>query len=179
LTVIVVLTAVVGAGVFLYAKLVAYRQAGEMRARLAQAEWVRAGAHFARAQRELGEGEASKVQRRTELLRASELVLDSSRSMSSMIANQLVDLVRLRLGLDRTRPARPDAQRCHAALRMAAGFLPREMREERLDEWLDELEAAQAAGRPVRRRTASIVVRAAPHEIWRLRVRSLKRRRNA
>ena len=54
------------------------------------------------------------------------------------------------------------AQRCKSLLAAAHRVLPRTVREEALDEWLDEIECAASQGKPVLRRTISILCRALP-----------------
>lgn len=54
-----------------------------------------------------------------------------------------------------------------AALGAAARVLPASARSDRLDEWVDDVESARAAGRGVTARTLSIIVSAIPREAWR------------
>ncbi len=60
--------------------------------------------------------------------------------------------------------------RCRSLLAIVRHVLPSDVRDDALDEWLDEIECAAAAGRPVVRRTASIILRALPSLAWRSRV---------
>jgi hypothetical protein len=54
------------------------------------------------------------------------------------------------------------AQGCKSLLAAAHRVLPRTVQEEALDEWLDEIECAASQGKPVLRRTISILCRALP-----------------
>jgi hypothetical protein len=52
--------------------------------------------------------------------------------------------------------------RCHALLRLANFALPPAVREEALDEWMDEIQCAAEKGLPFRRRALSILCRSLP-----------------
>ncbi len=51
---------------------------------------------------------------------------------------------------------------CRSVLSLAYLALPLSTRQDALDEWLDEIACAEVAGRPVVRRTLSIIVRTLP-----------------
>jgi len=61
-----------------------------------------------------------------------------------------------------------NVSRCRSLLDLAKVVLPPSARDDAIDEWTDEIECAAATGRPVLRRTVSILVRSLP----RLAVRS-------
>lgn len=52
--------------------------------------------------------------------------------------------------------------RCRTLFYLAKVALPPSARDDAIDEWMDEIECAAAAGRPVLRRTVSILVRSLP-----------------
>jgi hypothetical protein len=60
--------------------------------------------------------------------------------------------------------------RCRSILGIAKVVLPRDVCDDAVDEWMDEIECAAAENRPVLRRTISIVVRSLPLLAWRSRV---------
>lgn len=60
-------------------------------------------------------------------------------------------------------------ERCRSALVIAGRLLPGAVRNEAVDEWLDEIECAASAQRGVTRRTASILIRTLPALVWRSR----------
>lgn len=60
--------------------------------------------------------------------------------------------------------------RCRSLLARASCLLPPGEREEALDEWTDEIETAAGEGRPILRRTLSIVFRALPTIAVRIRM---------
>jgi hypothetical protein len=60
------------------------------------------------------------------------------------------------------RDRRAAVHRACSLLALAKRALPPEVREEALQEWVDEIESAAEEGQPVRRRAVSIVLRALP-----------------
>ncbi|HET7416990.1 MAG TPA: hypothetical protein VFJ61_05150 [Solirubrobacterales bacterium] len=66
----------------------------------------------------------------------------------------------------------PKTARCRSLLARACCLLPPAEREEALDEWADEIETAALQGRPIVRRTLSIVFRALPAMALRMRLPS-------
>jgi hypothetical protein len=60
------------------------------------------------------------------------------------------------------RPTAADMHRCQSLLEVGQRLLPARIREETLDEWVDELETAAEKGRAIWRRTFSILFRALP-----------------
>lgn len=70
-------------------------------------------------------------------------------------------------------------ERCRSMVGLAKHFLPRDQRDDFADECLDEVEAAAEAGRPVIRRTASILFRALPVLIVRSRLPARARKAGA
>jgi len=70
-------------------------------------------------------------------------------------------------------------EKCRSIVGFAKHFLPRDKRDDFADECLDEIEAAAEAGRPVFRRTASILLRALPVLIVRSRFPTRARKAGA
>jgi len=66
--------------------------------------------------------------------------------------------------------------RCRSLMSMATFALPSEIREESVDEWMDEIECAAAEERPVLRRAISILLRSLPILAWRSRLPTRARR---
>jgi hypothetical protein len=66
-----------------------------------------------------------------------------------------------------TRPSRA-VRRCNSLLDAAGRLLPPSVRDEAVDEWRDEIETAAEGGRPVVRRTLSML-RSLPIHAWRAR----------
>lgn len=60
-------------------------------------------------------------------------------------------------------------ERCRSVLRVANLLLPRGVREDAFDEWVDEIECAAEAGLAVVSRTLSILFRSLPVMVWRSR----------
>jgi hypothetical protein len=71
-------------------------------------------------------------------------------------------------GANDVEPA-PRVARCRLILRIAHRVLPPGMREDALDEWMDEIECTAEKGRPVLKRTFSILFRSLPVLAWRSR----------
>ncbi len=65
------------------------------------------------------------------------------------------------------RPRERRIKRCRSVLELVHHFLPAVIREDALDEWIDELEAAAAEGAPIVKRTVSIVTMAVPRLVIR------------
>lgn len=59
--------------------------------------------------------------------------------------------------------------RCRSILGLVNRALPRGVRDDMLDEWMDDIETAAEEGMPVRRRMVSIVLRSLPAIAWRSR----------
>lgn len=66
----------------------------------------------------------------------------------------------------RDRERSPRVARCCSVLKKSSRLLPRRVRLEALDEWIDDLITAELRGRSVHRRTGSILLRALPSLIW-------------
>jgi hypothetical protein len=66
-------------------------------------------------------------------------------------------------------------ERCHSILRVANLVLPSRVRDEALDEWIDEVECAAAEKKPVLRRTLSIVFKSLPSLALRARLPRARR----
>ncbi|HEU5254022.1 MAG TPA: hypothetical protein VFU16_11930 [Solirubrobacterales bacterium] len=73
-------------------------------------------------------------------------------------------------------PSNAGVRGCRSVLSIAAATLPPNIREETLDEWIDELECAADENRPVLRRAVSILVRSLPILAWRSRLPSRARK---
>lgn len=75
-------------------------------------------------------------------------------------------------------PAEGDRRvhRCRSVLNLAKAALPRDIRDDYIDEWMDEIECAAARNRPVLPRVMSILVRSLPILTWRSRIPTRVRR---
>ncbi len=69
--------------------------------------------------------------------------------------------------------------KCRSVLKIANRLLPKDVRDEAIDEWMDEIECAAAADLPVFRRTLSILLRSLPALAWRSRQPARARRGRA
>ena len=67
-------------------------------------------------------------------------------------------------------------RQCRSLLSLAKAVLPKDVREDAIDEWMDEIECAAAEDRPVLRRAISILVRSLPVLAWRSRLPRRARR---
>jgi hypothetical protein len=83
---------------------------------------------------------------------------------------------RLELVLPGERRRARRVARCRSVLDLASRLLPAEARHDAFDEWVDEIESAACDGRPITRRTASIIFRSIPYAAWRSRRPSRMRR---
>jgi hypothetical protein len=70
-----------------------------------------------------------------------------------------------------------NVSRCRSLLQAANVALPSSVREDALDEWMDEIQSAAEEGLPVRRRALSILFRTLPVAALRTRLRIRARRR--
>lgn len=71
-----------------------------------------------------------------------------------------------------------EVARCRQHLALAARLLPAAVRQDALDEWIDEIECAAEAGKRIRGRALSIMLRTVPHAIWRAWRPAVVRRRS-
>jgi hypothetical protein len=80
----------------------------------------------------------------------------------------------------RVKPHQSDSDRrttrCCSALRIASRLLPAKVRNEELDEWVDEIYTAVDEKSPIIRRTASILLRSLPVVVLRSRLPARSRR---
>lgn len=100
------------------------------------------------------------------LLRRNALILDEGLSLDGAFESWGVSLFDAATtdqpDVAPASPPSPRLTRCRSLLGLATGLLPASEREDAFDEWADEIETAMADGRPILRRTCSIVLRTLP-----------------
>lgn len=108
------------------------------------------------------------------LLRRNALILDAGLSLDDAFESWGVSLFDAATtdqpDVAPASPPSPRLARCRSLLGLASGLLPASEREDAFDEWADEVETAAAEGRPILRRTCSIVARSLPVMILRSRL---------